>query len=331
VLDRVYGCLVGTAIGDAMGMPASFMTPEQIRHTYGRIDGFLKPAEQQKAHADLVKGEITDDTEESLIISSVIIEAGKFDESLFIKKMRQWAIEKSMLGSTVIGPSTRKFLEAIVKGDNYLEVGKYGDTNGAAMRVAPIGLANHGNVEKAIEEATTSALPSHGSKPGVAAACAVAAAIALAAEGNCTVRDVVDAAVYGAKKGEEAGFDICAPSVSVRIRLAQDLVERHAEKSLDDICYILYQHIGAGMKSYESVPLSLGVFYAACGNFEQGVVSVINVGDDADTNGAIVGGLCGAYSGAVNIRPDWMDYISQQNKLDFKQLAKSLWSIGLKR
>src|SRR5271157_1719607 len=150
MINRAYGCLIGSAIGDAMGMPASFMSPEKIKRVYGQITNFLPPAREQIAHGGLAKGEFTDDTEESLIIAAVLIEAGKFDQSLFIKKMKDWAIQKNMLESTVIGPATRRFLEAIVKGEDYLEAGKLGDTNGGAMRVAPIGIFYHGRVSQAI-------------------------------------------------------------------------------------------------------------------------------------------------------------------------------------
>lgn len=324
MLDRAYGCLLGAAIGDAMGMPASFMTPGQIKRIYGKITDFLKPAEEQIAHNSLKQGEITDDTEESLIISSVLIEAGKFDTQLFIEKMKRWAIDHKMLESTVIGPSTRRFLEAIINDTDYLEIGKLGDTNGGAMRAAPIGIFYHGNLEKTVEDAIASALPSHGSRPGVAATAAIATAVATAIEGNCSPESIMEAACYGAEKGEKAGFDTPGPSVSARIRLAMEVVDKHKDKELDEICCRLYEYIGAGMKSYESIPLSLGVFYAAAGDVEKGIISVINLGDDADTNGSIVGGLCGAYSGASKLNPKWIDRITQANNLDFLEIAKAL-------
>ena len=90
------------------------------------------------------------------------------------------------------------------------------------------------------------------------------------------------------------------------------------------ITYILYQHIGAGMKSYESIPLSLGIFYAAAGRYKDGLLAAINIGDDADTNGAIVGALCGGYSGAGAIDAAWIDKLRETNDIDFKSLAEKL-------
>lgn len=324
MLDRAYGCLIGSAIGDAMGMPASFMSPEKIKRIYGRISDFLSPDKEQIAHAKLVQGEFTDDTEESLIIADVLIEKRKFDVPLFIIKMREWAIENKMLESTVIGPSTRRFLEAIVSGEDYAKAGQQGDTNGGAMRVAPIGIFYHGNLKEAIRSGMASAQPSHGSRAGLASTAAVAGAICLAVEGNHSTEEIMEAAIQGAEMGEKEGYEAPSPSVAVRIQLAKQLVDQNRDKGLDEICYILYQYIGASMKSYESIPFSLGVFYAADGDYEKGLLAAINIGDDADTNGAIVGALCGAFSGSEKIRPEWIEKVSATNSVDFKKIAFQL-------
>lgn len=324
IVDRAYGCLIGAAIGDAMGMPASFMTPQQIEKSYGRISGFNKPAAAQVAHGMLTAGAITDDTEESLIIASVLIEHAGFNRELFVAKMKEWAINNNMLASTVIGPSTRRFLTAITEGTDYLAGAKTGDTNGGAMRVAPIGIYYQGDIPQAVRAACESALVSHGSKPGVSATCAVAAAVACAVAGNKNITEVMEAALYGARCGEEQGYDIPAPSVEARIRLAMETVDRHAGKSLTELGNLLYRLLGAGMKSYESIPLSLGVFYAGQGHFEESLLTVINIGDDADTNGAIVGALGGAFAGAAAIKDEWKQHIQAVNHIDLAQLAARL-------
>jgi ADP-ribosylglycohydrolase len=324
MIKRAYGCLIGSAIGDAMGMPASFMSPEKIKRIYGRISDFLPPDKEQIPHGNLAEGKITDDTEESLIIADTLVQAGRFDQTLFIEKMKRWAIDADMLNSTIIGPSTRRFLEAIVKDEDPREAGKIGDTNGGAMRVAPIGIFYHGNVSRAIEAAIDSGTISHGSKPGLASTAAVAAAIARAVEGISSPEEVLAAALEGAEAGEKAGFDIPAPSVAARIRLAKEIVDSHQNEPVDAISYRLYQLIGASMKSYESIPLSLGIFYAAKGDFESGLLSAVNTGDDADTNGAIVGALCGAFSGSDAIRPEWIEKLRKTNQIDFMGIANGL-------
>ena len=205
LLDRAYGALVGGAIGDAMGMPASFLTRAQIEKSYGYIQDFLEPEKDvQSYHGDLQAAEITDDTMESVIISDLLIRDGKFTEAAFNEAMKKWAVEQKMLESTVIGPSTRRYLTAIIEGRDPKETSGLGNTNGSAMRVAPIGVKYHFDLSKCIEAAAASSMPSHGSKPAVAAACAVAAAVAAGVAGGSSPLDVLriacEAAEYGEKK-----------------------------------------------------------------------------------------------------------------------------------
>lgn len=324
MFDRAYGCLLGVAIGDALGMPASFMSPEKIKTVYGEITDFLKPADEQVQHGSLASATFTDDTQESLIIASVLTEAKGYDEALFLQKMEEWAIQSDILNSTVIGPSTRSFLNAILNNGDVAAAGRTGDTNGGAMRAAPIGVFYAGDFDNAVKSAIQFTRLSHGSRPGVASACAVAAAIADCVGGQRDVAAIMKTAIRAAYLGEQIGFDIPAPSVADRIALAKRLVDENRDKSLPDQAVMLYRVIGAGMKSYESIPLSLGIFYAAGGNFEKGVLTTINIGDDADTNGSIVGGLCGAYCGAGAVRASWREKIESQNAVDFQKIARDL-------
>ncbi len=325
MLDRAYGALVGGAIGDAMGMPASFLTRAQIENTYGYIEDFLEPEKEvQSYHGDLAAGQITDDTMESIIISQVLMEYGEFSEDAFNKEMRKWAIEQKMLESTVIGPSTRRYLTALIEGtDPKLTSGK-GVTNGSAMRAAPIGIAYHDNIGKCMEAAAASSLPSHGSKPAVAAACAVAVGVAMGVAGGYSKDEVLAGAIDAAKYGEKVGADITAPMVSKRLGLVRSIVEGCNSSNMNDILNDLVGIFGASMMVYESIALSFGAFYAAGGNGKAGVLAAINAGDDADTNGSICGNLCGAFSGAESFPEEWRRRVEKTSNLDLKTSAEKL-------
>ena len=325
MLDRAYGALVGGAIGDAMGMPASFLTRRQITDTYGYIRDFLEPEKDvQSYHGNLKAGEITDDTMESVIIGQVLIEYGAFSEEAFNHAMKKWAIEQRMLESTVIGPSTRRYLTALIEGtDPKLTAGK-GVTNGSAMRVAPIGIRYHDNLAKCIEAAAASSLPSHGSKPAVAAACAVAAGVALGVHGGCTPRDILRAAADAAVYGEKVGAEITAPSVSRRLKLVETLVDQAKGADISSVLDELVAIFGASMMAYESVSIAFGAFYATGGHGANGVLAAVNAGDDADTNGSICGNLCGAYSGAQAFPPQWRSRVEKTSGISFKTTASQL-------
>ena len=327
MFDRAYGALVGGAIGDAMGMPASFLTRRQITDTYGYIRDFLEPEKNvQSYHGELKAGEITDDTMESVIVSQVLIQHGEFSEAAFNQARKKWAIEQKMLESTVIGPSTRRYLTALVEGtDPKLTAGK-GMTNGSAMRAAPIGIRYHDDLSKCMEAAAESSLPSHGSKPAVAAACAVAAGVALGVHGSCTPRDVLRAAADAAAYGEKVGAEVTAPSVSRRLRLVEAIVDQAGSSDISTILDELVDIFGASMMSYESVPLAFGAFYATSGHGANGVLAAVNAGDDADTNGSICGNLCGAFSGAQAFPLQWRSRVEKTSGLDLKKTAQMLLS-----
>ena len=325
MLDRAYGALVGGAIGDAMGMPASFLTRRQITNTYGYILDFLEPEKSvQSYHGDLKAAEVTDDTMESVIVAQVLIEHGGFSEEAFNQAMKQWAIEQNMLESTVIGPSTRRYLTALIEGrDPKLTAGQ-GMTNGSAMRAAPIGIRYYDDLTKCIEAAAASSLPSHGSRPAVAAACAVAAGVSMGVHGGYSSLDVLRAAADAAAYVEKVGQDIAAPSLARRLRMVERIVDELSEESIPTILDELVGIFGASMMSYESVALSYGAFYATNGNGMDGVLAAINAGDDADTNGSICGNLCGAFSGAQSFPEIWRTRVEKTSGLDLRKTAELL-------
>ena len=325
LLDRAYGALVGGAIGDAMGMPASFLTREQIKNTYGYIKDFLKPDDDvQKYHGSLEAGDITDDTMESIIVSKVLIEHNGFSEEAFNNEMKKWAIEQKMLESTVIGPSTRRYLTALIEGRDPKETSGKGNTNGSAMRAAPIGVKYYNDIAKCIEAAVASSLPSHGSKPAVAAACAVAAAVSSGVHGGYSPNEILNMAYDAALYGEKKGADITAPMVSKRIKLIESIVDSVGEGSINDILDEIAGVFGASMFAYESVPVALAIFYAVNGNAKEGILGAVNTGDDADTNGSICGNICGAYSGASGLPDEWKERVQKTSSVDFKTEAQKL-------
>lgn len=325
MLDRAYGALVGGAIGDAMGMPASFFTREKMKETYGYINDFVTPeAEEQSYHGDLQAGEVTDDTMESVIISNNLIEYGNFNKDAFNEAMKEWAIEQKMLETTVIGPSTRRYLTALIEGRNPEETSGESSTNGSAMRVAPVGVKYWNDFDGCIKAAAESSMPSHGSRPCVAGACAVAAAVAAGVHGGYSTEEVMQKAYEAAVYGEKLGNDITAPMISKRILLAKRIVDENRSKGIEVILDELVGIIGASMYVYESVPLALGVFYAVDGDASKGITAAVNCGDDADTNGAICGNICGAYSGASVMPENWKQRVQKVSCLDFTETAKKL-------
>ena len=147
--SRAYGALSGLALGDALGMPTQAMSPEQIRTVYGRITGLVDGDASQPYAPGMPAGSVTDDTEQALLVASLLVRgrgssSGRvaLDAGEFAHALLAW--EDSMIerGSLdLLGPSTKAALELVRAGEDPLTVGGAGTTNGAAMRVTPIGIA----------------------------------------------------------------------------------------------------------------------------------------------------------------------------------------------
>ena len=192
------------------------------------------------------------------------------------------------------------------------------------MRAAPIGVKYYNDIAKCIEAAVASSLPSHGSKPAVAAACAVAAAVSGGVHGGYSPNEILNMAYDAALYGEKKGADITAPMVSKRIKLIESIVDSVGGGSINDILDEIAGVFGASMFAYESVPVALAIFYAVNGNAKEGILGAVNTGDDADTNGSICGNICGAYSGASGLPDEWKERVQKTSSVDFKTEAQKL-------
>ena len=142
MLDRALGALVGGAIGDALGMPTQLLSPAQIKASYGFVDSFISPSDDHPVSKGLGAGTITDDTEQALLLGRILLESGdSFDHKRWVNALIAWERDVKLRGSyDLLGPSTKRAIDAINSGVPPEEAGRDGDTNGAAMRIAPVGI-----------------------------------------------------------------------------------------------------------------------------------------------------------------------------------------------
>ena len=320
--DKVYGCLCGLALGDSMGMPTEFMTPEEIRKNFGYVDRLVAPSADH-IHKDLGFGMITDDTELTLQIIDEILKFRTFNLDVAVAAIVNWAKQKDVFNKSYLGPSSAKAIKALLAGTAPHQAGKYGATIGAAMRVPALGLVNPGNIRKAIDDAEIMSIPTHNTNLAIAGATAMAAAIATAMLEDSTPERVLEAAIYGAKEGERRGNMLIGPSLHKRIELAISLLGKTGD--LAECAQILYDYIGAGLQTYEIVPVVMALFSKSQpGNIMKIIETGVNMGGDTDTIGAMVGALAGAYYGSGNLNFEIVSEIERINNLDFKEIAARL-------
>jgi ADP-ribosylglycohydrolase len=141
ILDRFRGCLLGVAVGDALGMPVEGYTAYEIESKFGPVRDMM-PAPKGHFHSGLAAGQFTDDTEETLLLAESMIESSGFSAERFSDKLRSWGslwtLDENL--NRGIGFTTRSSVENMLAGTSWQESGLNIPTCGSAMRAAPIGL-----------------------------------------------------------------------------------------------------------------------------------------------------------------------------------------------
>jgi len=323
---KIYGCLAGLCLGDAMGMPTEFLTPVQIRELYGWVTGIVT-APPWHPHSVLPVGSITDDSGQALAVARAYSEDGQISAERMAVELLAWAqaMPDDQL-SVFIGPSTKKALEQLGQGISPLESGKSGYTNGAAMRAAVTGLVNAGNFKAAFQDALLASLPTHGAGPGIAGAAAVACAVAEAARAGSDLDSILDAAKAGARKGASLGTWKWSTPLEGRIELAERLVRETPDPRA--CLQAFYDFVGVDLLVSESVATAFGIVRLAAGNPMLAVQYGANVGGDTDTIAAIAGAVCGAWMGVDAIQEDLLARVVEQNRLPLAEQAERLARIA---
>lgn len=182
--DRAKAALIGGALGDALGMPTQLLSPAQIRETYGFVENFVLPVPDHPVSKGLPAGTITDDTEQALLLGQVLLETDDaFDHHRWVNALVEWKRDVKARGSyDLLGPSTKRAIDAINSGTPPEEAGRDGDTNGAAMRIAPVGIMMPSSAPAALAaKVAETCRATHNTSMAIASAAAVAGTAAGAA------------------------------------------------------------------------------------------------------------------------------------------------------
>jgi poly(ADP-ribose) glycohydrolase ARH3 len=196
----------------------------------------------------------------------------------------------------------------------YLE-GSYG--NGAAMRVAPVGLMYHDDPRMLRDIAYNCAGITHSHELGLEGAalqaCAVALAV-LADPENSSVTDFLGTLRMFTKPGP----------YQEKLKTVITLLETGASR--DEVV----AKLGTGGSSLESVPTAIYAFLSHR-DFKSAVIYAVSLGGDADTIGAMTGAIAGACYGIEGIPSQWRETV--ENREYIEQLAKKLWEVkvGLRK
>ena len=333
-LSRAYGAFAGLALGDALGMPTQAMSPEQIRAVYGRVTGLVDGDASQPYAPGMPAGSVTDDTEQALLIASLLVRGGDsssgrvaLDAGDFSHALLSW--EDSMIerGSLdLLGPSTKAALERVRAGDDPLTVGGLGTTNGAAMRVTPIGIAvSTADPEVFADAVWSSCQVTHATRQGFQSAALVAAAVSLALDWpEASASDMTTLlwkAVSYVESLPERGAWTPDPDVVAATRRAMQLVANPASSSLE----CLVEQIGTSVASAHAIPMAFALL--ARDPSPRALLDAANLGGDTDTIGAIAGAILGSVLGVEAFDPAMLTQVELTSHLDLPSIALELLAL----
>ena len=322
-LDRAMGALVGGALGDALGMPTQLLSPARIADLYGHVEDFIAPFADHPVSKGLLAGTITDDTEQALLLGRILIESGdRFDHTRWVNALLDWEREVKARGSyDLLGPSTKRAIDAINRGVPAEEAGRGGDTNGAAMRIAPVGIMMPPEpLDALVAKVAETCRATHNTSIAIASASAVAAAVSRGVGGG-DWRAASDSAVAAARRGATLGHWVTGGDIAARIVWAQDIVRGKATR---DAIRLITDLVGTGVASQESVPAAFAVLEVAGGDPWQAAIISANLGGDTDTIGAIAAGMAGACAGYSRLPPQHIARLKGIDMAEVRALAADL-------
>jgi poly(ADP-ribose) glycohydrolase ARH3 len=283
--DRFVGCLVGLAIGDALGAPYEGLTSEDIFFRFGEPTHIATNPDNDTLF-------YTDDTEMMLGVAETLIEEGEIrEETLMANFVKNYHPERGY------GRGARQILEAAQERKDWREVaatifpgGSLG--NGAAMRVAPVGLFFHQDETKLWEQARRSGSVTHGHPVGVEGGQLMALAISCAMKSEPIKRNVVLKELLAHATTEPFQW---------AIRKALQIKRHNTIASL-----------GSTLHADRSVITAIVCFLDSPTDFNLAVGRAISLGDDTDTLAAMTGATLGAHCGVSAIPKSLIEKFENQ-------------------
>ncbi|MQA02491.1 MAG: ADP-ribosylglycohydrolase family protein [Streptosporangiales bacterium] len=328
--DRARGCLAGVALGDAMGMPGELWPRERVKAHFGWIGEFLPGPAGHFVVDGFVAGQVTDDTQQTYMLADAILAAGgTVDTAVVARHLVAWADRVGASEGNFLGPSSARAIQKLRENGDPTKTGEGGETNGAAMRIAPVGLLHRsGDLDALVDAVLGASIMSHNTSVAISGASLVAGTVSGALDGepglspSALLQSALEVGYAAGAIGARRAEQVMSPSVVRRAQWAAELAERSTtdEQFLQD----LYDLVGGGVATAESVPSAVGLLVRSGGDPVRCAVLAANLGGDTDTMGAIATGMAGAVAGISAIPDGLLGQLRSVNQIEPERLADDL-------
>ncbi|MBU1671831.1 MAG: ADP-ribosylglycohydrolase family protein [Actinobacteria bacterium] len=317
-LGRIYGCLAGLAVGDALGRPTELLLNyRRIERRHGRVTGLVGKG----------AGLVTDDTRLTLTVADAMIAAGgmvdadglvdhwkgrpEFAWRMFLRSFNRkdgfWIGEHMAAWAGRLGVPGHR---AGLLNPSWLVAG-----NEAAMMIAPVGIVFRGRPEEALHAGSELGRACIAG-PALDVAGMWASCIAAALAPDAEVGSVLDAAV-------ESSSDRIRGYVDRALALSRRYNDPYSARAELYRCCLQPVFIDAR----ETVPMALAMFAIAEGDPMAAALGGANFGRDSDTIAGMAGLLSGALRGVDAIDPEVLRKVNEANGFDLEGYARRLLSI----
>jgi ADP-ribosylglycohydrolase len=326
------GALRGLSLGDALGMPTQSMSHTAIADAYGTITGLNDAIAEQPIAPNMAAGWVTDDTEQALIVAQLIGDGnGHIDPHDFAERLLAWEDDIKARGSLdLLGPSTKLALDQVRHGADISTTGKTGTTNGAAMRVTPVGIANPSTDPALLAERIhESCRVTHNTTPGFQSAALIATAVSLGMDGR-NAHEALTMALDMVEEMDAPGAWSPKANVVTRARLALKYADHSVEPDETHFLNRLRAECGTSVESNESVAAAFALAWRHADQPIQALFSAAAIGGDTDTIAAMTGGMLGAAAGPDAFPTELTDQVARVSGISLEPVAHTLVKLRLK-
>ncbi len=298
--SKFIGCLVGSAVGDALG---------------STFEGFLSLS----LNSESFFGRWTDDTHMMIGVAESLIANRGFEGNHMARTFIENYEQEPWRGYASGPPKVFRWIKSGVAWNEAAKqlfggTGSFG--NGAAMRVAPVGLFYYDNMEKLRATAYSQSQITHTHELGMEGAALQAYAVALAVKTSPSCN--FDPHAFLAELKNFTNNEV----YRMKLERMRKLLADAADKST------VVRKLGNGVEAHNSVPTAIYCFLHNWSSFEGSIRYAISLGGDADTIAAMTGAISGAYHGVEAIPERWRNKLERKEYIE--NLAEKLWEIRRK-